>query len=72
MRCPELQLTVRKSLDLIALLVDSSVMASTEQGQVRERGRPALGPVTDVMALPERQPAARKATASIAVVQRAP
>jgi hypothetical protein len=60
------------SFHLIALLVNGAVMAPTEHREVRERGGSALGPVTEVMALAKRQPAARKPAAVIAVVQRAP
>ena len=51
--CPEPQLTVGPSLDLISLLVDGAVMAPAQHREVRQRGGPALGPVTDVMALTE-------------------
>jgi hypothetical protein len=37
------------SIDLVALLVDRAVVAPTEQGEVRERGRAALRPVTEMM-----------------------
>ncbi len=47
-------------------------MATAEHREVRERRRPALGPVVDVMALSERQIAAWEPAAVIAVVQRAP
>ena len=64
------QLPVELSIDLIALLVDGPMMPATEHGQIRERGRATLGPMADVMALSEPNPAAREATAPISVVQR--
>jgi len=48
------------------------MMPTTEQGQIRERGGPALGPVTDVMALAESHSAAREATAAVSVMERPP
>ena len=71
-RPPEPERAVGLSIDLIALLVDRAVVPATEQSEVRERGRAALCPVTDVMPLAERQPAAREATAAVPVVERAP
>jgi hypothetical protein len=50
--------------------VDGAVMAPTEHREIRERGGPALRPVANVVALPERHVAAGKATAAVAVVQR--
>ena len=67
---PEAQLAVGLSIHLVALLVDRAVVAATEQREVRERGGAAVGPVTDVMVLPEPHAAARKATAAIAMVER--
>lgn len=67
-----LKLSVRLPMDLIAALVHSAMVPPTEQGEVRERGRPALRPVTQVMALGEPHPAPRKATAAVPVLQRAP
>jgi hypothetical protein len=52
--------------------VDGAVMTPAEHREVRERGGSALGPVTDVMALAERQIAAREPAPAVAVVQRAP
>ena len=68
----ELQLAVRLSSQLIAVLVNGAMMPTTEQGQIRERGGPALGPVTDVMALAESHSAAREATAAVSVMERPP
>jgi hypothetical protein len=70
-RAAEPKLAVGLSLDLVALLVNGPVVPVTEQGEIRERGRASLGPVTDVMALAEPDSAARKAAAAIAMVERA-
>ena len=67
-RSPEPQLPVELSFYLISLLVDGAVMAPAEHREVRERGGPALGPVTEVMALAERRAAAWEAAAAIAMV----
>jgi hypothetical protein len=53
-RSPEPELSIGLSLDLVAFLVDRAVVPATEQREVRERGGPAVRPVTDVMALTER------------------
>ena len=65
-RPPERELTVRSSLDLVTLFVDGTVMTAAQQREVRERRRSAVGPVADVVALPEpswqpgkRQPGSR-------------
>jgi hypothetical protein len=57
---------------MIALLVDRAVVPAAEQGEVGERGGAALGPVAHVMPLAERQAAAREATPSVPVLERAP
>jgi len=69
-RPAEPQFSVVLSIDLISLLVDGPMMPATEQGQIRERSRATLGPMADVMALSEPNPAAREAAAPISVVQR--
>jgi hypothetical protein len=71
-RAPEPERSVGLSIDLIALLVDRAVMPATEQGQVRERGGAAARPVAEVMALAEREPAAREATGPVSMVKGAP
>jgi hypothetical protein len=71
-RSPELKRAVGLSIDLIALLVHSAMVPATEQREVRERGWAPVRPMMEVMALPERQPAAREAAALVAVVERAP
>ena len=47
------------------------MVTTAEHREVRERGGPALGPVTNVMALAERQAAPWKPAAAVAMVQRA-
>jgi len=69
-RPPEAQLAVGLSLDLIALFVDRAVVTAAEHGEIRQRGRPASGPVADVMPLTKRQSAARKAAAAVAMLER--
>ena len=71
-RATEAKLATRLSIELIAFFVDGAVVPATEQGEIRERRGPAIGPVTDVMALAEANPAAREATAAVAMVERAP
>jgi hypothetical protein len=51
---PELQRAGSVSIDPKTLLVDSAMMAATQQREVRERRRPSLRPVANVMALAER------------------
>src|SRR5947207_15433975 len=63
-RAAERKLTVGLSIDLVALFVNRAVVPATEQGEIRERGGAPLGPVTDVMPLPEPDPAAREPTAA--------
>jgi hypothetical protein len=70
-RTSESKRAVGLALATVAFLVDGAVMAATEQGQVRERGGAAVGPVANMMALTERQPAAGKAAAAVSVVERA-
>ena len=53
-RPKELELTGGPSLHAEALLVDRAMVPATEQGEIRERGRAAVRPVTDVMALAPR------------------
>src|SRR2546426_10787452 len=68
----EAKLATRLSIELIAFFVNGAVMPATEQGEIRERRGPAIGPVTDVMTLAEANPAAREATGAVAMVERAP
>jgi len=70
-RPAESQLSAGVASDLIALFVNSTMVAPTEQGEVRERSRSSLGPVADVMALTEADFTARKATTVVAMVERA-
>jgi hypothetical protein len=68
----EPKLAVGLSLELVALLVNGAVVPPTEQGEIRERGRASLGPVTDVMALAESHPAPRETAAAVSVMERPP
>jgi hypothetical protein len=52
-RSAEAKLAVGPSIELVALLVNGAVVPTTEQCEIRERGRAPLSPVTDVMALSE-------------------
>jgi len=58
------------AFDLITLFVHGAMVAPTEHGQVRERCRPSLSPVADVMTLAEAHAAPWEATAAVAVVKR--
>jgi len=71
-RTAELKLAVRMSFELVALLVDGAMVATAEQREIRQRGRAALRPVTDVMTLPDANSAAGEAAATVAMVQRPP
>jgi hypothetical protein len=71
-RPAELQRAVGLSLDLIALLVNRPMVPATEHGQIRERGGPALSPVSNVMALPEAHGAAREPAPVVSMMERAP
>src|SRR6266542_5226646 len=68
----EAKLPVRLAPDPVALLVDRAVVPPTERYKVRERGGSSSGPVADVMALDEGEPAAREAAATVAMEQGAP
>ena len=71
-RAAEPKLAVVLSIKSVALFMDSAVVAATEHGEIRERGGPPLGPVTDVMALAEPHATAREAAAAVSVVERPP
>jgi hypothetical protein len=71
-RPPELERAIGLSIDLVALLVDRAVVPATEQREVRERGGAALRPVTEMMPLAEREPAAREAAATVPMLERSP
>ncbi len=71
-RAAELKIAVRLSIEFVAFFMNGAVMPATEQREIRERGGTPLSPVTDVMALAEANPAARKAAAAVSVVQRPP
>ena len=67
-RSPESEGPVRPARDLVALLVDRTVMAATEQDEVRERGRAALSPMAHVMPLPDADMAPREAAAPVSML----
>jgi hypothetical protein len=71
-RAAEPKLSVRLSVELVALLVNGAVMPATEQGEIRERGGAPLCPMTDVMSLPEPKPAARETAAAVSMMERPP
>jgi hypothetical protein len=54
--------------DLITLLVDRAMMVSTQHREVRERRRPAVRPVANMVALAEADAAPRKAPAAVTMV----
>ncbi len=66
----ELERAVWVSIDVVALLVDGAVMAATEQGEVRERGRAPVRPVAEMMPLGKATVAARKPAAAVPCVKR--
>ena len=53
-----------------ALFMNRTMMAATEQDEVRECGRAALGPVAHVMPLTDPHVATRKAAAPVSMLQR--
>jgi len=71
-RVAEPKLAVGLPIELVALLMDGAVVAATEHGEIRERGRAALRPVADVMALAEADPTAREAAAAVSMVEGPP
>ena len=68
----ELECAIRRAGDAIALLVNCAMMAPAEQNEIREGRRPPLGPVMQVMPLPDAYVAAREATGPIAMAQSSP
>jgi hypothetical protein len=64
-RTPECERTVRLSFDLEALFVNSTMVATTQQREVRQRGRASVSPVTDVMPVAEPYTTAREAAAAV-------
>ena len=67
----EAKLPVGLALDPVAFLVHRAVVSAAERYKVAERGGPSSGPVADVMALDEGEPAAREAAALISMLERA-
>src|SRR5256885_14828295 len=70
-RSPEAERSVGLAIDLVSLLVNRAVVATTEQREIRQRRGAAVRPVADVMALAESHATARGAAASVAVGERA-
>src|SRR5437870_7402202 len=68
---PKAERSVGLAIDLVPLLVDGAVVATTKQREIRQRCQAAVSPVVDVVALAESHATAREATASVAVVKRA-
>src|SRR5262245_60947414 len=66
----ELDRAIGLSVDPVAIFVHHTVVSATEQGEVRERRRPSVRPVTNVMPLAARQSTTRKAAATVAVMER--
>jgi len=58
------------AIDLVSLLVNRAVVATTEQGEIRERGVAAMRPMAYMVALTESHATAWEATAAVAVVKR--
>src|SRR5215813_8769316 len=71
-RAAETKLAIRLSLDLVAVFMDGAVMATTEQSEIRERRRAAVGPVLDMMALAEASLTTGEAAATVSVMERSP
>jgi hypothetical protein len=69
-RPPEPQHPVRPTRDLVALLVHGPVMPSAEQREIRERCRPAVRPVAEMMPLPKADAAAGEAATPVPMVER--
>ena len=72
MRPAELQPAIVASLDPKAFLVNGSVVTATQQDEIGECRRAALGPVFDVVCLAEREVTTREATAVVAEGERTP
>ena len=71
-RPQEAEGAVGPARDLIPLLVDRAMVPTTEEGDVRERGRAPVRPVAQVMPLCDADPAAREAAAPVPMLERAP
>jgi len=66
---PESERSVGPARNLVPLLVHGSVMPATEEREVRERGRAAVGPVAEMMPLAETDAAAGEATAPVPMLE---
>src|SRR5262245_17148130 len=67
-RPSELKRVVGFTVDRISLFVDRSVVPTTQQREVRQRGGPAFGPVSHVMPLAQRRAAPREAAAAVPMI----
>src|SRR5262245_37049113 len=63
---------IRRVDDPIAIFVDGPVKTKTEPHENAQNGRPALGPVADIVAPPPSELAAREAARSVSMLQGAP
>src|SRR5262249_51898872 len=70
-RAPEQECSVRFSVDPISVLVDRAMVSATKQCEIRQRRRAATRPVLDMMPLADGDAAAREATVSISMLERA-
>ena len=68
-RSPELEGPVGPTLDLVALLVHRAMVPATEQGEIRQRGWAAVGPMPEMMPLGEAQSAPRETAALVPMVE---
>jgi len=71
-RPPESERAVGPARDLETLLVHRSVVPAAEEREVRERRRPSLGPVAEMMPLAIAHAAAREPAAAVPMVERPP
>src|SRR5262249_26338069 len=69
-RPPELEAAIRPPRDRVTLLVHGAMVSPTQECEVGQCRRPAVGPMTDVVPLVEAPAAAREATAAVAMLKR--
>ena len=67
-RSSKVELAIRLSIDLVALLVDRAVVAATKQREIRPRGGASMRPVTDVVSLAEPDSASGETAAALPMV----
>ncbi len=70
-RPPEPERPVGPARDLVALLVHRPVMPAAEEREIRERRRPAAGPVVEMMPLAIAHAAAGEPAAAVPLLERA-